>query len=123
MASSATPVELGITAGLPYSRRFRVHDGTNIWPTLDDFEVRSHVRAGKTSLTPLLTDLTPFLVPTLDGTDIVVDLKLTGAETRTLLKGFFDIVISDKGDVDARALPIASGRVKIGSLVTAASDG
>lgn len=120
--ATSTPVALEMTAGLPYSRRFRVQDGKLVWPTLDTFEVRSQIRKRKTPTSELLGALTPFLTPSYDEDDIVVDLELTGAQTREVVGGYYDIIISDVGTTDARAIPIASGKVKVGTLVTEAAD-
>jgi hypothetical protein len=118
----AEPVTLSITAGLPYSRRMRVSGAKSVWPTADAYEVRSQIRVGKDVSSALVAELTPFLSASYDGTDIVVELELTGAETRTLGPGNYDIIISDKGAVDANGLTILSGKVKIKSTITAATD-
>lgn len=120
--SGNTSVELAMTAGLPYSRRFRITNGKSVWPTLDLLEVRSQVRVRKQPTSALVGALTPFLTPSYDGDDIVIDLELTGAQTRTMIKGYYDIVVSDVGATDERALSIASGKVKVGTLVTEAAD-
>lgn len=119
----STPVELSMVAGLPYQRRFRIVSGAKIWPDLETFEVKSQIRLRKTVDSELLKELTPFLTSAFDGDDITVDLILTGEQTRSMVKGYYDIVISDVGTVDARAMTIASGKVKVGTTVTAASDG
>lgn len=121
-ADGSTPVDLEVTAGLPYARRFRVTGATSIWPVLETVEVRSQVRSKKTVASPLVFDLTPYLTRSTDAGDIVIDLELTGAETRTLVKGYYDIILSDAGIEDARAISIAAGQVKVSVLVTAASD-
>lgn len=122
---SGTPVDLEMTAGLPYTRRVRVTGAALVWPDTDSFEVRSQFRAGKTPDTALIADLGQFLTSSVQAGDIVIDIALSGADTRALLpnlKGYYDIVISDPGIEDLRALPILSGRVKLGTLVTGASD-
>lgn len=116
------PVLLEITAGLPYRRRIRVTNGTSLWANLVDFEVRSQLREGKTISSTLLLDLAQFITKSLDGADIVLVLAMTGAETRTLSDGYFDIILSDPGIEDENAIPALTGKVKIGTLITAASD-
>lgn len=120
---STTPVDLVLTAGLPYSRKIRVTGGTGVWPTLGDFEVRSQIRREQDSNSALLGDLKPYLTPSIDGLDIVLDLVLSGAQTKTIPSGYYDIVLSDPGAVDARAISVLSGQVKVKTLVTAMSDG
>jgi len=123
VAVNRTPVPLSITGGLPYSRRFRLINGTTVWPTLGDFEVRSQMREGQTVTSALLADLRLFMTPSLDDTDIIISLSMTGAETRALPKaGFYDIVISDIGTDDAQAvLVVPASPIAVGSLVTAPS--
>lgn len=100
-----------ITAGLPYSRTIKIKEGTNTWPTLDDFEVKSELRKGKTDTTPLILNLAPFISKDIDETtgDIVLTFSATGAQTRTFQKGNFDIIVSDVGVEDARAVPAVTG--------------
>lgn len=120
--SGNTSVELAMTAGLPYARRFRVQGGKLVWSNLDQMEVRSQIRQRKTPTSPLVGALTPFLTASYEGDDILIDLELTGAQTRAMVKGYYDIIISDVGTTDARALPVASGKVKVSTLVTEAAD-
>ena len=133
MGATSTPVDLRMRAGLPYGRRFRMQDGKNTWANLADFEVRCQVRQGKTDDSLFLFNLTPYLTPSYDVNDIVVDLVMTGADTREARSaillltevaavGNYDLIISDVGVEDARAIPLASGKVKIDTLVTAAAD-
>lgn len=116
------PVYLELTAGLPYARRIRMTDGKLAWPLLTDFEVRSHVRAGKDTTSPLLYDLAVHMTPSYDVNDILVDISLTGAQTRLIPPGNFDVIISDPGVEDVRAVRLASGKIKVASLITAAVD-
>lgn len=116
-------VDLELTSGLPYSRVVRVTGGTSIWPTLGDFEVRSQIRSGPSEDSTLLGSLMPYITPSIDGLDILVTIDMTGAETYNVPTGYYDIVLSDIGTTDVRAIPVLSGKVKVGSLTTAASDG
>lgn len=122
VSASGTPVDLELVAGLPYARRFRVTGAASIWPTVESFEIRSHIREGRNENTPLVGRLDLFLTSTIEGQDVVVDLTLTGEQTRSIVKGFYDIIISDPGTEDARALSISSGKVKVSYLRTAATD-
>lgn len=120
--TSSDSVELSVVAGLPYRRRFRVVNGTSLWATLDAFEVRSQIRDGKTTEATLLGSLVPHLTPSIDNLDIVIDLDMSGADTRALPAGYYDIILSDVGTEDERGLRISNGKIKIGSLITAATD-
>lgn len=107
--------------GVPFARRIRVVAGTTIWATLDDFEVRAQVRSGRSESGRLVADLTEFLTVSLDDADILIDLVLTGAETRALASGgYYDILLSDVGTTDARALKLLAGQFTVNPTVTAA---
>lgn len=109
-----------ITAGLPFARRIRVANGKNFWSELTDFEVRMQVRASKAYTSELLFDFTPWLVTTFDGNDIVIDWNLTGAQTRAVKSGYFDLVLSDVGTTDGSAIRALSGYFKVSSTTTSA---
>lgn len=119
----STPTAFNLKAGVPYSRRLRITDGTLVWASLDDFEVRWQVRTGTSDKYPLVFDVTPFLTVSLDDSDIVIDLAMTGADTRAAKSGYYDVLVSDVGTVDARALPpIAYGRFDVEPVITSAAD-
>ena len=121
--STNSSVELAMTAGLPYRRRIRVTGATSMWPTLDDFEVRSQIRAGRDVNSQFLHDLGQYITPSIEGDDIILTLELTGAQTRLLpVKGNYDVIISDPGVDDAKALPALSGKIKVGQLITGPAD-
>lgn len=111
---------LDITAGLPYNRRIRVKDAAVTWPTVEDFEVRSDVRVGPSSNSTLKAVLTPYISTSVDGQDLVLDLNLSGTETRALSGGYYDIVVSDPGETDNRAIVVLGGKLTIKPLVTGA---
>lgn len=116
-------VNLKITAGLPYARRIRIKDGKNVWPSLDDLEVRSEVRVGVSSTSKLKATLRPFITPSFDLNDLILDLQMTGNATRSLLGGYYDIVVSDVGPTDTRAIKVVGGTLTVEKLVTAGTDG
>jgi hypothetical protein len=113
-------VELNLTGGLPYSRRIRVTDGAKIWPTLDLLEVRSEVRVSPIWTSRLKATLSPFITPSIEGDDLILDLKLTGAQTRELSGGHYDVVVTDKGSVDDRGIRVLKGVLRIEQLTTGA---
>lgn len=117
-----TDVNLVITAGLPYSRRIRIKDGKNVWTSLDDFEIRSQVRAGPTQRAKLKASLESFFTPSYDGNDIVLDFSMTGSATSSLSKGYYDVIISDKGAVDTRGIKVMGGILTVRPLVTSRTD-
>lgn len=110
--------DLTIVKGLPYRRSIRVKNGTNVWPTVDDFEVRSQVRVSDDPRSTLKTDLASFITSRVEGADIVLDLAMTGAETRTIHGGYYDIVVSDKGSTDINAIRVLGGKFNVKPLIT-----
>lgn len=119
--TSSPSVDFMLTAGLPYNRKIRAIGAAKVWPTLEDFEVLSQIRSERSSSSRLLGSLLPYLSASIDGDDIVLDLEMTGAQTRQTPEGFYDIIISDPGSTDLRAISVLSGRVVVGSLVTGVS--
>lgn len=109
---------LDITGGLPYNRRVRVVNGAITWPTIDDFEVASEIRVSADKGAKLKGSLTPFIESSVEEDDILLDIRLSGAQTRTLPNGFYDIVISDVGSADHRSIRVLKGRVNVTPLVT-----
>lgn len=116
------PTDLAMQAGIPYARRIRITDGKNLWASLDAFEVRSQVRAGRQTSSPLKYDLTPHLTPSFDANDIVVDLVLTGAQTRTMVGGNYDMLVTDAGAVDAQGMRVLHGTLTVEPTTTDAAD-
>jgi hypothetical protein len=113
-----TPLE--ITGGLPYNRRIRVKNAALTWPTEDDFEVRSEIRVGPSSDSRLKASLVEYITPSVEDDDILLDLNLTGSVTRTLPGGYYDIIVSDAGSMDNRAIRVLGGKLTIKPLVTGA---
>lgn len=111
-------VRFDVKVGLPFSRRIRVTDGKNIWADLDDFEARMQIRATDDSSSQLRYDFTPHLVKSFDVNDIIVEWNLTGEQTRELQFGYFDLVLSDTGVVDARAIQVIYGYLDLDSIIT-----
>lgn len=119
--------DIALVAGEPFARKITVTGATAIWPTLDLLEVRSQVRSGRSETNRLLYDLEPHLAVSIVGVDVVIDLTLTGAETRDLNDvlgdtAYYDMFISDVGPADVRALKIQFGKVGVESNVTAGTD-
>ena len=117
----STPVNFVVTAGLPFSRQVRITNGKSLWATEELFEARMQIRDGEDVSTALRYDFTPHLQKSYDGEDILVRWDLTGAQTRALKSGFYDLIVSDVGPEDAKALPpLLYGRFKVETLVTSA---
>lgn len=107
---------LTIQAGIPFSRVFRVVDAKDVWPTLGSLEVRCQLRVGTRPSTRLLSNLHDFMDAAYGtgetANDVVVTLSMTGADTAALAdvmptsSGKADLVLSDAGAVDARAVRV-----------------
>jgi hypothetical protein len=117
----ATNIEL--VAGEPFSRIIRVTGAAAIWPTTDDFEVRSEARSGPAQQCRLMADLSVYLTPSIDGEDVVVTVTMTGEQTRGLCRtaknAYYDMFLSDVGPDDARAFKIQYGQVLVDPNITA----
>lgn len=109
-----------ITKGLPFARVVRVTDGKNVWPQLVDFEVRSHLRAKPNTDSTLIAVLHTYMAVSFDANDILISWSMTGAQTDSLAaKGSYDIVISDPGGDDARAVLVLEGTITLKTITTA----
>jgi hypothetical protein len=116
-------VPLHITSGLPYSRTITVTlpNGRAWWTSGSQFEVLSQIRESSDELSKLLLDLKQFLTVTFTSPNTVtILLNINGADTRLLKKsGYYDMVISDILNTDARAFVLVNGPVYRDSVVTA----
>lgn len=108
------PNALTVVAGRPFSQTIRVKNIRSIWATTDELEVRAQLRSGTTSTDPLIYNLHKHMTYAYDADDLVITLFMTGAQTRVLLArewsptghGYFNIVISDVGTTDSRAIVV-----------------
>lgn len=119
--------DLTITKGLPFSRVIRVTGGKNVWPELDDFEIRSELREKQLPTSQFIMALHVFMTAEYgtgdEADDILIHWEMTGADTRSIpSKGKFDIILSDPGVTDARAIPVVSGSIALAFLTTAPED-
>lgn len=116
-----TQHDLRLVGGRPLALRARVPGGKAIWSDLADCEVQGQIRATVNS-PAVAFDLTPHLTVAYDGLDVVVDVVLTGADTRSLAAsarhGVYDVFLSDVGAVDARAIQLLHGTVAVTTPVT-----
>lgn len=106
-------------AGVPFSRVIRVVDGKNIWATENTYEIRAQLRKTQHEDSELIAELHPFMSRAYDLNDIVITWTMTGADVRTLRRGNYDIVLSDVGVTDAKAVRILSGLISVSPGPTA----
>lgn len=104
---------LQIQAGLPFNQVARIVDGKTLWATLDLFDVTLIVREAYDRGSLLLVDLSRFVTATYDANDIVLTWSMTGADTRTLTSGYYDMVVSDVGDTDVQAIQVLCGWFRV----------
>lgn len=123
----ADPVDLEITAGLPFSKTFAVTltEGRSYWNEVNQFEVLAQVRKKKERTSDLVLDLAGFIsVTKVNANLFVFELKMSGLQTRSLsAPGFYDILMSDPGTTDNRAYIISHGKVRRDTVITAETAG
>lgn len=126
---STDPTDLTIKAGRPFAREIRAVGQAAVWPNVNAVEVRSQARIGRSEQYPLidpaLGNLHQFMDLRIDGADVVIDMALTGADTRALAEHitantFYDVWLSDVGTTDERALQLLEGRLIVEHTITAA---
>lgn len=108
------PNVLKVVAGRPFSQTIRVKNIRNIWATADELEVRAQLRVGPNSTDSLIDNLHTRMTYSYDVNDLVIVLSMTGAQTRALVArqwsptghAYFNIVISDVGTADSRAIVV-----------------
>lgn len=119
----AKQVPFHIKSGLPFARTIVVTlpNGRAWWTTSNSFEVLSQIRESPDEASPLLLDLKQFLTTTFTAPNTVtIELVMDGEDTRKLKSsGYYDVVISDPLEIDARAYVLINGPVHRETVVTA----
>lgn len=113
-------VRFDVKAGLPFARQIRITNGKNIWATLEAFEARMHIREERDVTSSLKYDFSPHIIKSFDVDDIVLAWSLTGAQTRELSSGYFNLLVSDIGSVDDRAIQVIFGYLNLLPTTTSA---
>lgn len=119
---------LTMFAGKPFSQIIRVPDAKLMWPNLEDFEVRAQLRTGKSIKDLLISNLHLFMTWDFDDNDLVITWAMPGEKTRELYNkrwgyfktGYFNVVVSDIGVVDAKALVVPTVTLTIKDITTTA---
>lgn len=117
-----TATDLTVIGGQPFTLRVRMKAGIDMWATLDLFEARMQVRDRPNEWGKLLNDLSDYLTTSYDGDDVLVDLAMTGQETRALRSGFYDMFVSDTGTTDTKAVRLLYGTFTADRAITAAAS-
>lgn len=110
--------ELNATAGLPFSKAVRLANGKDIWGALEECEARMQIRVNEDPGSKLKYDFTSHLRLEFDLNDILIKWDLSGAETRLLKSGYYDLIISDAGPSDDRAIRLLHGPFVLDSVTT-----
>lgn len=109
------PVTFAITQGEPYTLAATITNGAVEYPS--GVTVAGQIR--KSAHNRLWLDITDRLSTSVSGSDLVLTLELTGADTRQVRAGVYDIFIFDAGDEDqSRAVRILHGPVTVEYAVT-----
>ena len=119
-------VSFYIKAGLPFGKTvvMALPPTRDWWLELTDFEVQAQIREGKSETTPLIIDLNPYLKVTKNDVNTFrIDLDMTGEDTRAISKeGRYDVLISDVGATDARAIKLMKGALYIEPVITSSTE-
>jgi hypothetical protein len=119
----AKEVPFHITSGIPFARTIVVTlpNARTWWTTSNSFEVLSQIRESPDEASTLLLDLKQFITTTFTAPNTVtIQLVMDGEDTRKLKKsGYYDIIISDPLEIDARAFLLIGGPVYRETVVTA----
>lgn len=109
------PVTFAITQGEPYTLAATITNGAVEYP--GGVTLTGQIR--KSAQNRLWLDITDRLSAAVSGNDLVVTLALTGADTRQVRAGVYDIFIYDAGDAEqSRAVRILHGPVTVEYAVT-----
>jgi hypothetical protein len=119
---------LSMTAGAPFHQRIRMVGVKSIWSTVELLEVRAQMRVGPKSSDDLIVNLHDFMTYSFVGDDLVIDLDMTGGQTRALYtlqwgpfkKGYFNVIASDVGVEDARSVVVPTVTIQITGTTTSA---
>jgi hypothetical protein len=119
---------LGMTAGKPFAQSIRITDANNLWDVLETLEVRAQLRAGKSTNTELIVNLHEYMTWVFDEDDLVITWVMTGEQTREIYElkwgpfktGYFNVIVSDTGTVDERAIVVPTITLTISDTTTMA---
>ena len=115
--------DLIIKSGLPYSKSFLLElpSGRSWWTMASQFEHVGQIRKKKDRDSELILDISTFIsVTTVNADTYLFELKMTGQDTRTLTEsGAYDIIVSDTGITDGRAIELSVGKVKRLTVISA----
>lgn len=106
---------LAITQGEPFALTATVTDGALIYP--ENAIARGQIR--KAAGNRLYLSLSERITIGYDGDDLILSMQLTGADTRKVQPGVYDVFVQDFGDPDeTRAIRILHGPVEVEYAVT-----
>jgi hypothetical protein len=106
----STPID--VVQGVPLDIQVTVEGGAARWT--GERIVASQVRNASGRL---LVDLSEFFTSAVVGADVVVEAHLTGAQTRLLRSGVYDVFVYDD-PTQARGLRVLDGELRVARAVT-----
>lgn len=122
----AKQVPFHIVSGLPFgfTANVTLPNGRAWWTLGTEFEVLCQIREADDGASELLLDLKEFIQVTFSAPDdVTIALTMNGSDTRKLIAGgYYDMVMSNTLQEDARAFVISSGPVYRTSLVTSDAE-
>jgi hypothetical protein len=122
---SAKQVPFHIKSGIPFAKTIvaTLPSGRSWWTLDTQFEVLCQIREGEDYTSPLVFDLQNYCTKTLVTNTVTINLVMTGADTRKVLKsGYYDMVLSDTLQVDTNAFVVIHGQVYRTSTVSGAVE-
>jgi hypothetical protein len=122
---TAKQVPFHIKSGLPFAKTIvaTLPSGRSWWTLGSQFEVLAQIREAEDYSSPLILDIQNYITKTLSVDTVTLDLVMTGADTRQVTKsGYYDIVLSDTLQVDARAFVVIHGQVYRTATVSGAVE-
>lgn len=115
-----------VTSGIPFGKTIVavLPAGRDWWTSASQFEILAQVREAPDENSPLILDMAQYMTVTFAAPDtLTIGLRLSGAQTRFITKsGYYDIVMSDKFQVDGLAVVLLKGAVYRDSVVTADTE-
>lgn len=117
---------LNITPGLPLDVVAVIHlpEDRVWWTEATDFEVDCQIKETKAQSSDLVYDLAPHISKSFDGWDVILSIYMTGEDTLDIASsGYYDLVISDVGDTNARGFIVSRGNVTVCTTTSTLATG
>ncbi len=121
-----TVIPLNIESGIPSNMEFitTLPADRSWWLAREDFEILMQMRDAPNGKGNLILDLTKYLTVEMTGPHtLLTTFKMAGQHTRLICRsGYYDVVMSDVGGLDDRAVVLLRGPVRHKSTVTSEKE-